>query len=86
MPPPGAPEFSWMSAPAILPCRASSGVSAGTRLISVASTVDTSLAADWRLTTVAWPVTMLSSRRSTSRARAMSPVVWPASIAWSAAL
>ncbi len=65
-PPPGAPEFVSIIAPAILPCTIFSIVSDGTRSSSAAFTVATAFARLRRDTLVACPVTTISSSASTS--------------------
>jgi hypothetical protein len=66
-PPPGAPEFVAMFAPAILPWSAFSTVGVGARFSCSADTCATSFAALRRLIVVAAPVTTCVSSCRTSR-------------------
>src|SRR2546426_510952 len=57
-PPPGAPEFVEMSAPASFPCRDCSTVAVGTLTSCSAVTVETAFARFFFSMPVAWPVTI----------------------------
>ncbi len=70
MPPPGAPEFSWMRAPGIFPCNADSSVPVGARVSSSAPTVATALGRFCRSMPVDCPVTTTSSSLKGSGSRA----------------
>src|SRR5207249_167049 len=65
-PPPGAPEFIWITAPGTLPCSALSSVWVGARVSCSAFTVVTALARLRRSTAVAWPVMTTASTLKTS--------------------
>ena len=68
-PPPGAPEFIWMTAPGIFPCSALSIVCVGARFSCSGFTVVTALARLRCSTPVAWPVITTASRLNTSCSR-----------------
>ena len=78
MPPPGAPEFEFTTAPVILPLSAPSSVcGVVTSASSRAEIVSTDSAEFSRLTDVPRPVTTTSSSPSRSSSRATSSVVCP---------
>ncbi len=74
-PPPGAPEFIWMSAPGIFPCSALSSVCVGARVTCAALTVVTAFARLRCSTPVASPVTTTASRLKTSGSRVTATLV-----------
>ncbi len=77
MPPPGAPEFDWISAPGIFPCSADSSVPVGARVSSSALTVATALGRFCRSIPVDWPVTTSSSSLNGSVSSTTSALACP---------
>ena len=73
-PPPGAPEFIWISAPGIFPWSALSIVCVGARFRFSGLTVVTALARLRCSTPVAWPVTTIASRLKISASSVTSAV------------
>src|SRR5439155_12253086 len=76
IPPPGAPEFCWITAPGTLAWIEVSTLGAGARLSSAAPTVAMAFGAKRRSTPVAWPVTTIASRLTTSGSSVTSTEVW----------
>ena len=75
IPPPGAPEFCWITAPATFPWIEVSTLGTATRLSSLAETVATAFGAVRRSTPVACPVTTIASRLNTSGSSVTSTVL-----------